>query len=326
MRAAHLTLPGARGGLYTKVVFRLLILAVVLWGCALGGAFAQDATNASPDLVVSNPPPPIASATGTPERVSISPAPSLPKRDLRDYYLLNQSARMGAPSGARELKPTELPRPERAWMGEVETGATVNRGNTDSDLLLLKLKATREREDDEFTLGAQGFLGHNDGERNQENASAHTAYRHTLRDRFFYAAEARYYFDALAELDYQVMALLSLGYDVLREKDLRLSLEAGPAYIVERKGGDENNFWAARLAISAELLIEQRALIWERAEYMPSLEDAAVYLALGEVGVDTILSSWLRFRTSMQIRYDSQPAEDKDNTDLFMAVSLVLVY
>jgi putative salt-induced outer membrane protein YdiY len=67
-------------------------------------------------------------------------------------------------------------------------------------------------------------------------------------------------------------------------------------------------------------------LLWERVEVLPALNDTDFYLVLAEVGVESSLADWLRFRTAAQLRYDSAPAEDKEEADLFMTASLVAVY
>lgn len=289
---------------------------------AAGSALAQEPsiTTNTPVLDLTNAPPPVLAP------IPVQPPETTVDLELRKRYLGDQGTRLGSPSGARELKPAKSKRPDRAWHGEVELGATGYRGNTDSDLLMLKLKNERKTEVSKWTLGARGYFGNSEGERNRENAGVDVNYRHDLPGRLYYAAEARYYYDALADLDYQATALLSLGYDLLESDDTLLAVEAGPAYIVEKKGGDIKEFVAARLAVSVDHLINERVLLWERIEYLPALNDTTFYLVLAEVGVESSLTTLLRFRTAVQLRYDSAPAEDKEEADLFMTASLVAVY
>jgi len=306
---------------------RLIIIGLTVlagWGV---NAPAQD-TNPALDAAVA--PLPLTPAA-TPVLPQPEPAEQPPKEpvvdpELRKLYLGEQGSRLGSPRGARELELEKNKRPDRAWHGEVEMGATAYRGNTDSDLVSARLRAERKAETSRFSLGARGAYGSSEGERNREQAGADAAYRHDLRGRYYYATELRYFYDALADLDYQGVGLLSLGYDLVKAEDTVLAVEVGPAYIVERKGGVEKDFLALRVGLVADHLINERVLLWQRAEYLPSLEDAAVYLVTAEVGLDSSLSAWLRFRTAVQLRYDSDPAEDKENGDLFMTVALVAVY
>lgn len=305
---------------------RLLFIALASlagWGIQTP---AQD-TNAPGAPVDPLPPAPVATnLLPLAEPAARHPAEPAVDPELRKMYLGEQGSRLGSPRGARELETEKGKRPDRAWHGEVEVGGTTYRGNADSDLVLLKLRSERTGEASRFRLGAHGAWGNSEGERSRENAGAEAGYRHDLRGRFYYATEARYFYDALADLDYQAVGLVSLGYDVVKEKDTLLALETGPAYIVERKGGEQKDFLAMRVGFSVEHLIQEQVLLWQRAEYLPALDDPAVYLVTAEVGVESVLSAWLRFRTVVQQRYDSDPAEDKEKGDLFMSVSLVAVY
>jgi putative salt-induced outer membrane protein YdiY len=294
---------------------------VLLLGLLVAGSVLAQETPVTTNTLVLDP-------TNAPALtpIAVQPAPPAVDPDLRKRYLGDQGTRLGSPHGARSLEPAKHKRPDRAWHGEVEVGATGYRGNTDSDLLVLKLKNERKTELSKWTLGAHGYFGNSEGERNRENAGAEVSYRHDLEGRTYYAAEARYYYDGLADLDYQATALFSLGYDLVKSEDTLLAVEAGPAYITEKKGGEQKDFVAARLAVAVDHLINERVLLWERVEVLPALNDTDFYLVLAEVGVESSLADWLHFRTAAQLRYDSAPAEDKEEADLFMTASLVAVY
>jgi putative salt-induced outer membrane protein YdiY len=257
------------------------------------------------------------------------PTPVLPKRpkvdpELRRMYL--GSDKLGSPSGPRALKPPAVKKTERSWRSEVEAGATGYRGNTDSELFLLKLKTERKKEHESLRFSARGTFGNKDGERDRENGEVEAALRRKIEGRWYYTAEARYFTDKIADVDYQVVTVLSPGYEFIKTDDTHLSLELGPAYIAEEKGGVKKDFTAMRIAILMDKLIDERILVWERFEYLPAIEDASVYLIIAEVGVESILSNWFSLRTVVQQRYDSNPAEDKEKQDIFLSASLVTAF
>jgi putative salt-induced outer membrane protein YdiY len=252
--------------------------------------------------------------------------PRTPRADpaLRSYYLRNSG--LGSPSGPRALKKPERQHDGGAWKSEIEVGATGYRGNNDSELFLLRARTERKRDEQVLRLAARASVGNKDGERDRENGEVEAALRNTIHERWYYTAEVRYFTDAIADVDYQFVSVLSPGYDVIRTDTAHLALEIGPAYIAEKKGDEEKDFAAARFAIMMDKLIDARVLVWERFEYLPALEDAGVYLILAEVGVETALTDWFRLRTVLQQRYDSTPAEDKEKQDLFLSASLVAVF
>lgn len=253
----------------------------------------------------------------TPPRPRVDPG-------LRNFYLRDRN--LGSPSGPRAVRKQEKPREPKLWKSEIEVGATGYRGNTESELLLLRLKTERKKDHNVLRFGARGAIGNKDGERDRENGEAEVALRREIHNRWYYTAEVRYFTDKIADVDYQVVSVLSPGYEFIRRDDAHLSLEIGPAYIAEKKGEEEKDFAALRFAVMMDKLIDQRILIWERFEYLPAIEDTSVFLVIAEVGVESILSDWFRLRTVIQQRYDSEPAEDKDKQDIFLSASLVTVF
>lgn len=244
--------------------------------------------------------------------------------DLRNMYLRNTA--IGSGIGPRALKRPSRSRPERAWRSELEVGATGYRGNNDSEFLLLKLKTEKKEDNNSLRFSARGTLGNKDGERDRENGEVEAAMRRQIENRWYYTAEARYFTDKIADVDYQVVSILSPGYEFIRSDDAHLSVELGPAYIAEKKGDEEKDFAAIRLAILMDKLIDERILLWERFEYLPAIEDTDVYLVIAEVGVESILTNWFSLRTVLQQRYDSNPADDKEKQDIFISVSLVTAF
>lgn len=245
--------------------------------------------------------------------------------ELRNLYLGDQGSKLGSPAGPRTIKPRapeKRKKPEDAWKSEIEVGAAGYRGNSDSELFIARFRSGKKTEKDEIEFNARTSYGVSDGEKNRQNAEASGKYRYNLGERLYVAPEARYYYDKIADVDYQAIGLLSLGYDVIKTEWTHFSLEAGPATIHEKKGGIPKDFVAFRLAESLEQRINTHVVIWERVEVLPALDDTSVYLVVAEAGIESALSSWLRFRTAIQHRYDSNPAEGKEQADLFLTASI----
>ena len=260
------------------------------------------------------------------DQPALAPAPVPPRVDpgLRDMYLGGRG--VGGQSGPRALSKPEREIDRGLWKSEIEFGASGYRGNTDSELFMLRLKTERTKEHNSLRFGAKTYIGNKDGQRDRENTEAEVALRREIHNRWYYTAEVRYFTDPLADLDYQMVSVLSPGYEFIRTEYAHLSLELGPAFIAEKKGEEKKDFFAGRLALMMDRLIDDRILIWERFEYLPALEDTSVYLMLAEVGAESRLTDWFRLRTALQVRYDSDPAPDKENEDIFLHVSLVTIF
>lgn len=286
-------------------------------------AGAQDL--ASTNATVEVPSNTVSEATNAPSREAGAPAMRM-ESDLRALYLSARGAQSIGPAGPAMIKPKAAAEPSDAgpWRRSVEAGLTVNRGNTDSDLYLLRLEARHRVDGSEFLASAQGQYGENDGERDKEAALAKARYSRDLTARTFQALDLRGYYDALADLDYQVIATWTYGYRLFQEEDTFLSVEAGPGYVEEKKLGDTEGYIAAHLAERGEARVNDAVIIWHAIDYFPSLEDASRYLVAAEAGVDSALNHHMRFRAALQDRYDSLPAAEKKKNDLATIVSLVL--
>jgi len=303
-------------------VIRMLIATGFVIGCVQTVHAQEVAGGSAPDAE------PIDTEPLPAPELELEPPPPIVDPALRKLYLGDQGGSLGSPSGPRDLrlKREKKDKKKDAWKHRLELGAVAYRGNKDSELFLGKFRTGKETKDYEIDLRAGINYGTTDGEKDRQNAEANGKYRHNLDNQFYTAVELRYYYDAIANLDYQFTAIWSLGYDVVRTESTLFSLEAGPAYIREKKDEEAKDFIAARFAESLERKLNDHVLIWERAEILPALNDTSVYWVLAEIGVESALSSWLRFRVAAQNRYDSQPAEDKEKNDFFTSASLVAEY
>lgn len=289
-----------------------------------------------PDALVETPPPatPVATVLVEPlpaddldeEPVTPAPAPVRPRvnPELRNRHIGGRD--VGHTAGPKALSKPAREKDTGLWKNEIELGASGYRGNNDADIFMVRVFTERKKDLNSFRLGAKAYIGNRDGERDRENVEAEAGLRREIHNRWYYTAEVRYFADKLADLDYQVVSVLSPGYEFVRSDISHASLELGPAYIAEKKSGEQKDFVAARLALMMDRLIDERILIWERFEYLPAIEDTSVYLMLAEVGAESALTDWFRLRTALQVRYDSDPAENKENEDLFLTVSIVTVF
>jgi putative salt-induced outer membrane protein YdiY len=251
---------------------------------------------------------------------AVRPAPTAGA--LRGLFL---AERASADAGPRHVA---LPRPAGeeiapgAWRIRAELGLNTQSGNTDAESYHVSLFADRARDDHRLEAEAGLRYGEQDGQRSADNAQARVQYRQNLAAPWFTALEAKAQRDAMADLDYRVVGIWSVGLDLVRKEATVISLDAGPAYVAERKAGVDDEFPGAKIGELLEQRLNDHVLIWQRGELLPSLEDTSVYLAFLEAGVETALSARLRFRASIQDRYDSAPAADKEANDLATFLSL----
>jgi hypothetical protein len=139
---------------------------------------------------------------------------------------------------------------------------------------------------------------------------------------WFAGGNTAFAYDEIADLNYRVIVSPALGAYVLKDDVTTVSLEAGPAYVWENLGGDEEDFAAARIADRWTWKISETALIYESAEYLVSFDDASQYIFNAEVGVEAALTSKVNLVLSVRDYYINQPAEGRRPNDVYMITGL----
>ena len=247
------------------------------------------------------------------------------QRALRDRYWAAGDFKLGTPAApSLKLSHTFRNRAPQEWDRSLELGLSAYRGNSDTDLYSLRLAADRATTNGSVELEARGNYGESNGEPDHENANGRLKLAHNLSLRLYTAAELRLAYDALADLDYQGIVTWSLGWQAVRRDNTLMIVEAGPGYIQEKKGPDRSGYVAGRLAERLEHKFNEFVLAWLAVEYLPSLANADTFLVNSEVGLESRLGRNLGLRVGLQNRHDSQPAEGKEEDDLFTSLSLVL--
>jgi len=260
-----------------------------------------------------------------PVTVPSKPAPVYRGSDMRNAFGGAGSSRFGVSGRVNTIarKPGKE-RPDGAWRRNLELGISTSQGNSETLRFDGSISGSKETEENTFFLKAGGRYGESDGEKDTENASGEAKIQHRLSGRMYAAVDGNIYHDAIADLSYRAQGSLSLGRHFIRTGRTALSAEIGPGYVAEKKGGEIEGFMAGRAAQYLEFLVTPTLQVWESVEFVPNLEDSAVYYVNAKVGLDTVLLADWSLRFAIEDRYDSQPAEDKEGNDLLTTTSLAL--
>lgn len=270
----------------------------------------------------------------TPAATEPAPAPAEPAppakapparrgEDLTDAFKGAGSSLYGVKGRSIKLPAKKSVKREKGtWRREVELGASTAQGNKDNLRCDAALEAAKETENNYFFLKAAGRYGESDDEKDADNATGEAKAQHRLTERWYVAAEANVYHDQIADLAYRARGSLSLGRYFIRSDRTILAVETGPGYIAEKKGGEQDDFMAGRVAQHLEFLVTSSLQVWQAVEYIPSFEDARVYFINAEVGLETVLVPDLSLVFTVEDRFDSNPAEGKERNDLLTSTAL----
>ncbi len=268
----------------------------------------------------------LAPAAPEPAAEETTPAKAPPARrgaELSDAFKGAGSSLYGVKGRSIKLPAKKSVKREKgAWRREFELGVSTAQGNKDNLRYDAALEAAKETENNYFFLKAAGRYGESDDEKDAENATGEAKAQHRLTERWYVAAEANVYHDQIADLAYRARGSLSLGRYFIRSDRTILAVETGPGYVAEKKGGEQDDFMAGRVAQHLEFLVTPSLQVWQAVEYIPSFEDARVYFINAEAGLETVLVPDLSLVFTVEDRFDSNPAEGKERNDLLTSTAL----
>lgn len=134
-------------------------------------------------------------------------------------------------------------------------------------------------------------------------------YNRLLSDRFYLGARVDGRRDEIADIEYRFTGTANGGYYFIKEKDMSLSAEAGPGYVVEKLGLNKNDYLTIRFGEKFTWSFNERARLFQDLEFMPEAADFGNYIIQGQIGVEADLVKNLALRVTLQDTFRSRPAE-----------------
>jgi putative salt-induced outer membrane protein YdiY len=211
---------------------------------------------------------------------------------------------------------------EPTWETSAALGFTLQRGNTKTLLFTGNIQTTKKTPKHEWNFGADATYGENDDEKNAENMRGYGQYNHLFTERFFGYLRGEVFHDDIADIDYRITIGPGAGYYFIKEKNMSLRAEAGPAFVHEKTGDGTDDYLTVRLAERFDWKFNDRAKIWQSLEVLPQVDDFDNYLLNAEAGLETSITPKLSLRTYVQDTYDNEPAPDRQKNDVKFVTAL----
>lgn len=208
------------------------------------------------------------------------------------------------------------------WERTASLGATVTQGNSDSVLLTAQVLGTRKAEEWELQLGASAAYGEVEDTKSADSLSGFAQYNRLFTEKFYGYARLDGLHDAVADVDYRFTFGPGAGYYFIKNETTSFSAEVGPSFIVEKVGGQTDEYLALRIGEKFEHKFSERARIWQMAEILPQVDDWENFIVNAEIGAEASLTERLSLRAYVQDTYDNQPAEGRENNDVKLVSAL----
>lgn len=202
------------------------------------------------------------------------------------------------------------------WVGSIGLGFSMNKGNSDTSLVSLGGDLEKVEGSDQWRFKANGQYGESDGTKDTQDAEGEAQYRNLFAPPWYASVEVTGEHDEFADLDYRFAGTPALGYYFFDTDQLRLSLEAGPSFIVEKQGGEKEQYPAATTVERLRWQFSKNSALTQSFRAFVSLEDGEDSVIKNSLGLDVKMITNVGIGLSFEHTYDNQPAEGADRNDI----------
>jgi putative salt-induced outer membrane protein YdiY len=249
--------------------------------------------------------------------------------NLRAVCILTISAATTALFGQTA---TNTPPPPSPWDASAALGLTLTRGNSKTLLFTGNIQANKKWDKNELNLGADGVYGENNSVENAESVRGFGQFNRLFTERVFGYLRLEALHDGIANIDYRLTVSPGAGYYFIKGTNTTLRAEVGPGYIYERDGdatvngvfvpSHSKSYISLRVAERFEHKLNDRAKIWQSAEYLPQVDRFSNYIINFEAGVETSMTKHLSQQTFIQDTFHSEPAAGRLKNDLKLVAGI----
>ena len=242
-----------------------------------------------------------------------------------DNFLLsleNEKAQPEQPKVAEPAPPPPVPssEPDIKWSGRGDLGGFHTSGNTDSFGITVGANLKLAGSALTHQIRLRGDYQESEGRISREYLNAAYQSDWAINDKHYALGIIEYERDVLAGFDHRATSSLGLGWRVVREEDVAISLEAGPAYRHEwyRFGGERSHF-AGRSALASSWQMNDKVKLSNNIELVAENTNNTVRAI---TGLQAKLTSRISSQISYDQRYQDRPLFGKEETDTITRIAL----
>lgn len=224
-------------------------------------------------------------------------------------------------SSIESINPPPPPGPE--WSGSLSAGYTVTRGNSDTTAGNVDLSLRRDSERTKFRSGlnyqyATEETGEGEEQTTRDTLVGKTNLDYFVSERWFTYGMGRFRRDAVADLNARLNLGSGMGYEWLSTDALMLSTRGGLGWTYENFQGsvEDESAAAAHAGYEFEAHLNERLRFLHDTFCSNTLEELSEYTLSSSAELRSPISSIFYVSLKAMMDYDSDPAEDAENTDL----------
>ena len=249
---------------------------------------------------------------------------------INDQWKITLTARRAAEAEAERTALINADMFDR-WTGEGELGAFQSSGNTESVGVAAALRLDREGIDWTHSIRLRADYQRQNGSTSREQFAASYEPRWQFDENIFAYGLAQYERDRIQGFSSRYSVSGGLGYRILDNPKLKLSLKAGPAYrVTDFTDGTSADRLAGLGGIDFDWQMLDRLKLTQDVEALAETGGEATLIFDGAnttinlvTGLDFRVSNRLRSRLSYKVEYDSNPPAGSEGTDTLTRATLI---
>jgi len=216
------------------------------------------------------------------------------------------------------------------WSGKGELGGFRSTGNAQNLGLTASLSLSRQGINWRHKLTGRADYQESNGQITREQFFAAYEPNLTISDRMFVYALAQYERDRFQGFSSRYSVSGGLGYDLIVEDDVKLSVKAGPAWRrTEFVGGGSQSSLAALAALDFDWKIAESISLTQDANAVSLNQSAVAFVQAGsssftsDTGLVAKIADDFSVRMSYTIEHDTNPPTGSIKTDTLSRLTLI---
>jgi putative salt-induced outer membrane protein YdiY len=207
-------------------------------------------------------------------------------------------------------------------------GVNVKTGNTDTEEYDVDGKVSLRSEKNRLILYGEYELDKADGDKTSESSKGFGKYDRFLTKKFYIYGSTFFETDVNKDLDLRLIPSVGPGYQFYETELTNLSVELGPAYVIERFDESEDDEYMAGLwRINFDhYLFEKIFQFFHFDQGTLSFEDTSDIIILSRTGIRMHLYKYFNLTAQWNWDWDNTPAPGDDRSDHEYILSVGVQY
>jgi len=212
---------------------------------------------------------------------------------------------------------------KRKWEGAISLAGSHTSGNTDKTGIDVGVQATRETEDDRFTLKAQYHRAEDTDVITSESLFGLLKYDYFFAERTYWYLSNELLSDEFRDLNLQSMTGGGIGRKLIDTENFKLEAEAGIVYkSIDHIVADDVTEAAGRGALKVRWKLFKGFSFEDDFTIFPSLETMGDYQYRNEAALLKDLGKGWSFKLANTLNHDSTAEGDTEKTDSIWSIGV----